>query len=151
MAKDVPQHWKEFEEQGEEAFRKMESGVLREVAKWDHAVISTGGGIVMHTSNLSLMRSTGAVVYLKAAPDVLWKRIEGDGLDTVTFAWKGGPDIGDGHYYTVQGPRFLIEYDNTQNDANHIHSVWRDYISDWGDDMLGRHYADASADHGHDH
>jgi len=78
-----------------------------------------------------------------------WKRIEGDGLDTIKFAWKGGPDVGDGHYYAVQGPRFLIEYDNTQNDANHIHSVWRDYISDWGDDMLGRHYSDASSDHGH--
>ncbi len=80
-----------------------------------------------------------------------WKRIEGDGLDTVTFAWKGGASAGDGHYYAVQGPRFLIEYDNTQNDANHIHSVWRDYVSDWGLDMLGRHYSDAPVDHGHDH
>ncbi len=80
-----------------------------------------------------------------------WKRIEGDGLDTVTFAWKGGPKVGDPHYYAVQGPRFLIEYDNTQNNANHIHSVWRDYLSDWGDDMLGKHYNDANSDHGHDH
>ncbi|MBT3943579.1 MAG: DUF3500 domain-containing protein [Chloroflexi bacterium] len=80
-----------------------------------------------------------------------WKKIEDDGLDTVTFAWKGGPSVGDPHYYAVQGPRFLIEYDNTQNDSNHIHSVWRDYISDWGDDMLGKHYAEASAGHGHDH
>ena len=80
-----------------------------------------------------------------------WKRIEGDGLDTVQFAWKGGVNVGDPHYYTVQGPRFLIEYDNTQNNANHIHSVWRDYVSDWGDDMLGRHYSNANSDHGHDH
>ncbi len=80
-----------------------------------------------------------------------WRKIEGDGLDTITFAWKGSPDSRQGHYYAVQGPRFLIEYDNTQNDANHIHSVWRDYISDWGDDMLGRHYSDAGPEHGHDH
>ena len=80
-----------------------------------------------------------------------WRRIEGDGLDTITFAWKGSPESRAGHYYSVQGPRFLIEYDNTQNDANHIHSVWRDYISDWGDDLLGRHYSDAGSEHGHDH
>ncbi|MCH8817716.1 MAG: DUF3500 domain-containing protein [Chloroflexi bacterium] len=79
-----------------------------------------------------------------------WRKIEGDGLDTVTFAWMGGPEPREGHYYAVQGPRFLIEYDNTQNGANHIHSVWRDYLSDWGDDLLGKHYSDASPEHGHD-
>ncbi|MFP6568938.1 MAG: DUF3500 domain-containing protein [Dehalococcoidia bacterium] len=80
-----------------------------------------------------------------------WMRIEADGLDSVTFAWKGGQSVGDPHYYTVQGPRFLIEYDNTQNNANHIHSVWRDYISDWGDDLIGRHYSGVRSNHGHDH
>jgi hypothetical protein len=41
----------------------------------------------------------------------------------------------------VQGPTFLIEYDNTQNDANHIHSVWRDFGRDFGRDLLTEHYA----------
>ncbi len=45
-----------------------------------------------------------------------------------------------GHYYRIQSPKFLIEYDNTQNNANHIHSVWRDFNGDWGKDLLAEHY-----------
>ena len=56
------------------------------------------------------------------------------------FAWAGGENKGDPHYYRVQGPDFLIEYDNTQNNANHIHSVWRDMTGDFGADLLGDHY-----------
>jgi hypothetical protein len=61
------------------------------------------------------------------------------GIDRVTFAWAGGLEPGERHYYRVQGPTFLIEYDNTQNDANHIHSVWRDFDGDWGRDLLREH------------
>lgn len=56
------------------------------------------------------------------------------------FAWAGTAEKGGPHYYRVQGATFLIEYDNTQNDANHIHSVWRDYNGDFGQDLLGGHY-----------
>ena len=56
------------------------------------------------------------------------------------FAWAGGENKGDPHYYRVQGPDFLVEYDNTQNNANHIHSVWRDMTGDFGADLLGEHY-----------
>ena len=59
------------------------------------------------------------------------------------FAWAGVENRGGPHYYRVQAPTFLIEYDNTQNNANHIHSVWRDYQGDFGLDMLKQHY-DAS-------
>jgi hypothetical protein len=69
-----------------------------------------------------------------------WKRIEGAGLGATTFAWAGPADPGRGHYYAIRGPRFLIEYDNTQNDANHIHAVWRDLERDWGADALAAHY-----------
>ena len=62
------------------------------------------------------------------------------GMDKIVFAWAGGPDRGQGHYYRVQGPTFLVEYDNTQNDANHIHSVWRDFNGDFGLDLLALHY-----------
>jgi hypothetical protein len=68
-----------------------------------------------------------------------WERIVG-GLDTATFAWAGPEEPGRGHYYAVHGPRFLIEYDNTQNGANHIHAVWRDLVNDWGEDLLAAHY-----------
>ena len=51
------------------------------------------------------------------------------------------PGVGHRHYYSIAGPTFLAEYDNTQDDANHIHSVWRDLRNDWGHDLLAAHYA----------
>src|SRR5207253_11381567 len=60
--------------------------------------------------------------------------------DSIFFAWAGGTERGEPHYYRVQGPTFLIEFDNTQNDANHVHSVWRDFANDFGDDLLKQHY-----------
>lgn len=58
----------------------------------------------------------------------------------ISFAWAGGTKPGDPHYYRVQTPSFLIEMDDTQNDANHIHSVWRDFEGDFGEDLLQQHY-----------
>jgi hypothetical protein len=69
-----------------------------------------------------------------------WARIEDAGLGATTFAWAGPAESGRGHYYAIRGPEFLIEYDNTQNDANHIHAVWRDVTNDWGADALAAHY-----------
>ena len=56
------------------------------------------------------------------------------------FAWAGVEQRGGPHYYRIQAPAFLIEYDNTQNNANHIHSVWRDFNGDFGLDLLAMHY-----------
>ena len=58
----------------------------------------------------------------------------------VRFAWAGEITPGAPHYYRLHGPRFLVELDNTQNDANHIHTVWRDPDGDFGDDLLAEHY-----------
>ena len=74
-----------------------------------------------------------------------WQRIVARGLGDATFAWAGPDAPGQGHYYAVRGPTFVIEYDNTQNGANHIHAVWRDLESDWGGDMLAEHLASAHA------
>ncbi len=60
------------------------------------------------------------------------------------FAWAGVEHRGGAHYYRIQSPTFVIEYDNTQNDANHIHTVWRDFDGDWGRDLLKEHYQDSS-------
>ena len=60
-------------------------------------------------------------------------------LDAVHLAWAGPTDPGAPHYYRLQGPRLLIEYDNTQRQANHAHSVWRDPAADFGFDALGAH------------
>jgi Protein of unknown function (DUF3500) len=56
------------------------------------------------------------------------------------FAWAGGTNKGDKNYYRVQTSEFLIEYDKTQDNGNHIHSVWRDFNDDWGSDLLAEHY-----------
>jgi hypothetical protein len=68
------------------------------------------------------------------------ERIEKEGRADIHFAWAGPAAPGQPHYYRLQGPTFLVEYDNTQNNANHIHSVWRDFAGDWGDDLLAEHY-----------
>ncbi len=56
------------------------------------------------------------------------------------FAWAGGEERGQGHYYRIQAPSFLVELDDTQDHANHIHSVWRDFEGDFGLDLLKEHY-----------
>ena len=61
---------------------------------------------------------------------------EGAGESKIYFAWAGGVEPGEGHYYRIQGPTFLMEYDNTQDNANHIHSVWRDFQRDFGRHLL---------------
>jgi hypothetical protein len=65
--------------------------------------------------------------------------IKKGGVDKIAFAWAGPVEPGQKHYYRVQGPTFVIEFDNTQNDGNHIHSVWRDFESDFGRDLLREH------------
>jgi hypothetical protein len=68
------------------------------------------------------------------------RKIEKAGIANVPFAWAGGLESGTGHYYRVQGPTFLLEYDNTQNNANHVHAVWREFDGDFGEDLLKAHY-----------
>lgn len=80
------------------------------------------------------------------APAIAVKRMEQirRAGDRVFFAWSGGLEKGQGHYYRIQAADFLIEYDNTQNNANHIHSVWRDFNGDFGRDLLAEHYQSAA-------
>ena len=66
-------------------------------------------------------------------------KIKKAGLDKIRFAWAGETEKGKRHYYMVQGPTFLIEVDNTQNNGNHVHSVWRDFNGDFGRDLLREH------------
>lgn len=62
------------------------------------------------------------------------------GIDNLKFAWAGSHQPGKGHYFRIQGPSLLIEYDNTQNNANHVHTVVRDLTNDYGEDVLKDHY-----------
>jgi hypothetical protein len=63
-----------------------------------------------------------------------------EGFDAIRFAWAGATEPGKPHYYRVQGPKFLIEYDASQDGGNHIHTVWRDFTGDFGRDLLREHY-----------
>lgn len=66
--------------------------------------------------------------------------IRAAGTDRIHFAWAGSITPGRGHYYRLQGPSFVIEYENSQNDANHCHSVWHNPLSQLGHDLLRRHF-----------
>jgi hypothetical protein len=84
------------------------------------------------------------MAYLSAMPPELanqrYKKISIEDLDDIRFAWAGTTTKHEPHYYRVQGKTFLIEFDNTQNNANHIHTVWRDFNGDFGRDLLQDHY-----------
>lgn len=83
-------------------------------------------------------------VYITRLPETISsaqrKNLVNTALDTAAFAWAGGINRGEGHYYRVLGSTFSAEYDCTQNNANHIHSVWRDLTNDFGGDILKQHY-----------
>ncbi len=85
--------------------------------------------------------------YLSALPEsqVLerMEAIRSEDMGGLLFAWAGGTEQGIGHYYRIQGQSFLIEFDNTQTQANHIHSVWRDFDGDFGKDLIREHYQHA--------
>ena len=77
--------------------------------------------------------------------------IQEQGVGNIRFTWIGSVERGAAHYYRVQGPGFLIEYDNVQNNANHIHLVWRDFAGDFGRDILRLHYESVAAAYGPGH
>ena len=84
------------------------------------------------------------VAYLSSMPSEIaetrMKRIVSEDFNEIKFGWAGGFIPGEPHYYRIQGKTFLIEFDNTQAKANHIHTVWRDFNGDYGADLLKEHY-----------
>ena len=82
--------------------------------------------------------------YLSTMPeDLAKKRIENlksEEFNDIRFGWAGAIESGKAHYYRIQGKSFLVEFDNTQNNANHIHLVWRDFNGDFGKDVIKEHY-----------
>jgi hypothetical protein len=114
-----------------------------------HAVkVEPGNPVGLPASQMNQSQQTQLVTlleeYARNLPDEQstseLKKLQDAGVDKIHFAWAGGLNRGERHYYRVQGPTFLVEYDNTQNDANHIHSVWRAYDGDFGLDLLRLHY-----------
>jgi len=82
--------------------------------------------------------------YISAIPEDVAKTrmstLESEERQDIHFAWAGGTKLGVPHYYSIQGKTFLIEFDNSQNNANHIHTVWRDFDGDFGRDLIQEHY-----------
>ena len=68
------------------------------------------------------------------------EKLKNEEMNKMRFGWVGGINPGDGHYYRIQGKSFLIELANKQNNANHIHAVWRDFNGDFGRDLIEEHY-----------
>lgn len=112
------------------------------------AMIKDPGGITFSEMNegqrenfLQLIRLY-VTRYKKEFADKMLKDIRNAGLDKLRFAWAGHTETGIGHphYYRIVGPTLIIEYDNTQNNANHVHTVVRDLVNDYGGDQLLEHY-----------
>lgn len=86
--------------------------------------------------------------YLSAMPEELAKKrmanLKKEQLDNIHFGWAGAMALGQPHYYRIQGKTFLIEFDNTQSNANHIHSVWRDFDGDFGRNLIKEHYENSN-------
>lgn len=97
------------------------------------------------TTNQKIVLEKLIATYLADMPEKIakqrQKKIMREDFDGIHFGWAGATVIGQGHYYRVQGKTFLIEFDNTQNNANHIHAVWRDFNGgDYGLDLIKTHY-----------
>jgi Protein of unknown function (DUF3500) len=100
------------------------------------------GAAAMTAAQRDLLMKLLDVYIGKMAADIAedrLARVRKAGVEKIAFAWAGETERGKKHYYRVQGPTFLVEYDNTQNDGNHIHSVWRDFNGDFGRDLLREH------------
>ena len=98
-----------------------------------------------HGTQLILARREGVGIYWARMLDNLLHAVTEWEEDITYPGWPyfhfGGLEKGQAHYYRVQGPTFLIEYDNIQNDVNHIHIAWRDFDGDFGADLISAHYA----------
>lgn len=135
---------------------QRETAIVDPKAPNDILTTNTKEATIQEDRGLAYARMTAAqqALLLKlveehaaAQPDAVARdrlaKVRAAGLDAVKFAWMGSAESGREHYYRVQGPTFLIEFDNTQNGANHIHVVWRDFKGDWGRDLLAEHYKSA--------
>jgi hypothetical protein len=128
---------------GTEAPRDIITGAERKAAIQENAGLPAGVLTAEQQGVLMSLIEEHAGSQPPALAAARMGRVRSGGLEHIRFAWMGatarGP--GSGYYYRVQGPAFLIEYDNTQNRANHQHVVWRDFAGDFGADVLAAHYA----------
>lgn len=136
----LDEHQKEKAIIAEEAPREIITGNAREAVLDEFEGLSftemnesqQDGLILLISAYVGTMEANVAALQLK--------RIQNAGFENIYFSWAGSLADEQPHYYRIHGPNILIEYDNTQNNANHVHSVWRDLENDFGRDFLKEHY-----------
>ncbi len=120
--------------------REIITGAERKVRPLEVTGIATSE---LNPDQMDILRELIKVYVERNRPELAahdLAKIKQAGVEKIHFAWAGGLQPGEGHYYRIQGPTFLMEFDNTQNNANHIHAVWRDFEDDFGVDLLRQHY-----------
>ena len=131
--------------------RDILTGASKEVVALENSGIRYAD--LNSAQKLNLLRLIEEVASVQA--DALFEKrmadIRAQGLDDVRFTWIGNSERGAAHYYRVQGAGFLIEYDNSQNNANHVHLVRRDFNGDFGRDLLRLHYDAVASAYGPGH
>ncbi len=123
-------------------------------ASLQESMVFSPSPVGLRAANLTASQQDGLKallnVYVERLPDQLAEQqqslVSGVGFSSLHLAWAGPTEVGAPHYYRLQNERVLIEYDNVQNDANHVHTVWRDLHNDFGGDALAAHYL---RDHDH--
>lgn len=136
---------------------QLDKAIFLETAFWEivtNVATETGpltfDGIMMEDLNESQQMLLLDIIneYLSAMPEELaekrYENLKNEEFEEIEFAWAGATHLGEPHYYRIQGETFLIEFDNTQDDANHIHTVWRDFDGDFGKNLLREHYEHSS-------
>ncbi len=124
----------------ENAPREILTGNDREVKKMETTGISYKALTAPQKDLFMRLLNVYIGNYIFDFSETLRAKIADAGLDNLHFAWAGGLREGIAHYYRIQGPTLLIEYDNIQNDANHVHTVVRDLTNDFAEDVLKAHY-----------
>ena len=121
----------------------------RGAVRWDRARPIGLSAAALTPAQCALLEALVRVYTGRLAPSLAAaqeQRIARDGgIEALHFGWAGGIQRGEGHYYRIQGPDLVIEYDNTQDDANHIHAVLRSITSDFGLDALREHLREHGA------
>ncbi|MFQ6027852.1 MAG: DUF3500 domain-containing protein [Dehalococcoidia bacterium] len=99
-------------------------------------------GVQMSGTQKEILMSLIAEYVNQVHPDLAREKLESirkEGLDHFRLVWAGATDRSRDHYYRIHGGDFVVEFDNIQNGANHIHSVWRDVQNDFAIDVLSEH------------
>ena len=131
---------------------QKKDAIIRETAFWEIVTsnsveVSPLAEVGIRMKDLDLAQQEVMVQlieeYISSIPENLanarMKSIKEENFENILFGWAGATELGEEHYYRIQGESFLIEFDNAQNDGNHIHTVWRDFDGDFGRDLIREH------------